>query len=101
MAYYYCENCKELFPDYDVECKTEEDVHWWLDDKPSQTFYFYYCPYCHSEDIAEAPTCEECGDWFLPDELDDDGLCANCREELNRLAAEYLKDERRESEKDA
>ena len=83
MAYYYCKDCGELFPEYDIERKTETEVHWWLDDKPVQTLYYEYCPYCHSDDIAECPTCDECGEYYTPDELDENGLCAECREEAD------------------
>lgn len=34
------------------------------------------CPYCKG-DYEEAFECDECGEWFFDDELDD-GLCADC-----------------------
>lgn len=80
MSYYYCVDCGELFDECEAEAHVVEEVHWWLPDRPTERLYFIACPYCHSEDIEECPTCEECGAWFHPDDLNEDGLCPDCAE---------------------
>lgn len=81
MSYLYCEKCRELFSEDNIHWVVEEEVHWWLDDRPTEQFFFRLCPNCGSEDIEDAPTCKDCGDWFLPEDLDDDGLCIRCKSE--------------------
>lgn len=38
------------------------------------------CPHCRA-DYEEVFECEECGEWFFEDELED-GLCEKCRENM-------------------
>ena len=35
------------------------------------------CPYCGRTDFDEAEQCEECGEWFLPEEINS-GYCNKC-----------------------
>lgn len=80
MGLWYCKECSACFTDEDVAWTCEEEQHTWLDDCPVERFYFRHCPVCGSEDIEECPECEECGGQFHPDDLDENGLCQDCRE---------------------
>lgn len=40
------------------------------------------CPYCQG-DYEEAIKCESCGQYFTLDELDENHLCENCREDTD------------------
>ena len=78
---YYCKDCGELFDEDDI---VEEDesfpVEYW-GSIVTCPCYSSHCPYCNSNDIEEAPKCDKCGEYFSPDDLDEDGLCEDCREE--------------------
>ena len=80
MGLWYCKECSECFTDEDVAWICEEERHTWLDDCPVERLYFRHCPVCGSEDIEECPECESCGGQFHPDDLDENGLCPDCRE---------------------
>ena len=82
-GWYYCSNCKRIFYSDDIVCHVIEDVDYSLCDRPVMRFYEYFCPVCGSEELEECPTCDYCGDCFLPEELDENGLCEECRKEVN------------------
>lgn len=77
--WYFCDDCKAIFMSEDVHVIVHRDVHYWLDDQPVETSYEYLCPECGSPCISEAAYCEECGEVCLPEDLDENWLCAECR----------------------
>ena len=78
---YYCKNCEELF---DKEDAHYEDCGFWCEFWGHDVYkeeYEMQCPYCRSERIEKAYTCDGCGEYFRPYELDGDDLCECCRED--------------------
>lgn len=75
MTKYICPICKEVIYEEELYCK----IH-------SATWYEPACyerrTCCYGTDYEEAWQCEECGEWFTREELDDDFLCEYCREEI-------------------
>ena len=82
--WFYCEDCRALFPEEDVNVSVIYDHHWWLDDCPTETFYLRKCPECGSENVEEAAFCDECGEVCLPEDLDENWLCAECRKKYEQ-----------------
>lgn len=77
---YYCKDCDEFFDEDDAYL---EDVGFWSNFWGHDVYkeeYDMKCPYCHRDNFEEAQTCDKCGEYFRPDELDDDCLCEDCRE---------------------
>ena len=77
---YYCENCDELFDEEDAHY---EDCGFYTEvwgHQEYQEFWELQCPYCRSTELEEATTCSCCGEYFKPNELDDDCLCEDCRQ---------------------
>lgn len=72
----YCRHCGEPFDDHDV-VKTKE----YLTDDPRDWVLNYECPFCHSDDLEEADSCERCGK-VLPIEDLRDGICDDCIDDL-------------------
>ena len=68
-----------LFPEDDVHVERVNNVHWWLDDRPVESWVELSCPYCGSQDFVEPSVCEECGEAFPPRELNAEGVCKECR----------------------
>ena len=58
------------------------EVHPELDGSPTEWIGERRCIYCGSDDLEEAAECSECGELFPESELDDEGLCADCRREM-------------------
>ena len=77
---YYCKECKELIEEDELE---EKDEGYYTEFWGSKVYHSYittHCPYCGSEKIEEAPQCEECGEYFVPNECFD-CICKDCYEE--------------------
>ena len=71
---YKCLECGHIFEDGEKKHLVEHYEYW---GQPcSETIYV--CPICNGN-YEEAETCEECGGYFLADELED-GLCEKCRD---------------------
>lgn len=68
---YKCHSCGEVFEYAD----TYKERHPYGMSYAEETIYI--CPYCKDASVDEAYMCEECGEWFLREELDD-GLCEDC-----------------------
>lgn len=75
----YCEACRSLFPHPAVI--REREYHYELDGAPCEFLYMRVCPECGSHDIDDCPSCDACGMEVLPEDLDADGLCPDCRAE--------------------
>lgn len=73
----YCEACRSLFPEPAVI--RDREYHWELDGAPCEFLYMRVCPECGSHDIDDCPSCDACGMEVLPEDLDADGLCPDCR----------------------
>ena len=81
---YYCYDCGSLIDEDELLTKTEEYNR-------GEFVDYAVCPYCGSEEVDEAKTCELCGEAFSPDKLGD--YCEDCEIELNayfRLSVEAL-----------
>ena len=70
---YYCNDCCEIFDE--SEADSRETV---LGDSMPPGTRVALCPYCGSDDLEEADTCERCGTPIPPDEH----LCDDCRDDL-------------------
>ena len=46
------------------------------------------CPNCHG-DYAEAVMCQKCGEYVPEDEIDQYGICDDCREKENEEFEEF------------
>ena len=73
MSYYYCCDCDEIFNEAEADSRPAE-----LEDGRPQGTRIMLCPYCGSEELEEAGTCERCGAPILPDEH----LCQDCEDDL-------------------
>lgn len=81
MSVKYCKHCGAIFDEEDADLV---DVGFWCEFWGHDVYnkeYELHCPDCGSEDIDDAEECEECRDYFTPDELDEDGLCPCCHED--------------------
>ena len=70
---YKCRRCGEVFEEDEI--RESVTYHPWRDGEADEVFE--ECPYCGDGDFDEAEQCEECGEWFLRDELHD-GRCDEC-----------------------
>ena len=80
MEYFYCPDCESFMDENEALCFTPE-VHTELDEKPVEWVSNLRCIYCNGEHLEDAGECEECGELFRSSELDENGLCPDCREE--------------------
>lgn len=71
--YYYCNDCNEIMSDSELDSRPCE-----LGDSLPPGSRVGICPYCGSEDLVEASTCDRCGTPIPPDEH----LCDNCEGDL-------------------
>ena len=83
VSYWYCQRCRGIIAQEDLNFAWEEELHYWLDDCPVETYVTAHCPCCGSEEIDEAEYCEVCGEPFAPEDLED-GICKECMEKENR-----------------
>ena len=66
---FICFNCGEVFDEPAVKpCRTGEYDH------------YNVCPFCGHDEYDGAEMCDECGDYFPVDELNN-GVCHTCRKE--------------------
>ena len=82
----YCSDCGEYMYGEEARCLIREP-HPELDGCPMETMAVLRCPYCGSDDLQEAPACEDCGEQFPESELRD-GLCPDCYERREKEDAE-------------
>lgn len=85
--YNYCRECGEFFkePNYRHEKELHTEVGAYEEwDVPT-------CPFCGSEDLEDAYTCECCGE---PHSLDPYGLCKECEAELRNAVMDIASDMR-------
>ena len=80
VGYLYCRDCGEYMDEVEALRFTPE-VHDELEGKPTEWIGERRCIYCGSDDLEEAAECQECGELFPESELDDDGLCEDCRKD--------------------
>lgn len=78
IGYLMCRECQE-FMDEEEAVQFYPETHYELDDHPTEWIGERRCIYCGSDDLEEAAECQECGELFPVSELDDEGLCADCR----------------------
>lgn len=71
--FFYCEECCEIFSDEEAEHRDAE-----LGDSVPKGTKIAICPYCGSDDLIEADTCERCGTPIVPGEH----LCDGCEGDL-------------------
>lgn len=79
-----CKNCGEVFSDDNIkrEYSTYGDIYGLEQGLGNDTpTTIYHCPNCNSIEIEDAKTCEECGEWFLEEELNENDLCKDCRKD--------------------
>ena len=72
-----CLECGKVFED--------SEISHWKEDRGEYCGERAYenvsgCPYCKG-DFREAIKCESCGEYFTLDELDENHLCEDCRED--------------------
>ena len=69
----YCNDCNELFLDSEAESRPTV-----LEDGKPPWERVMLCPFCGSEDLDEADSCERCGEPIPPGEH----LCECCEDDL-------------------
>lgn len=72
-----CCECGKVFEDGEVARWREDRGEFW-GFKSYETMTG--CPSCRGE-YEEAEMCENCGEYFFEDELDENHLCEDCRED--------------------
>lgn len=83
---YACNQCKELFEKEDALVKhtTYESLYGVTGQFANYTpLTLYYCPHCYSEEFDEAIECQECGDYYHKENIEED-LCEDCTAQLRR-----------------
>lgn len=81
MSVKYCKDCKAVFDEEDANVR---DCGFYTEFWGRQVYKKeekIECPDCNSTDIDDAQKCRNCGEYFPPDELDEDGLCPCCIED--------------------
>ena len=73
---YICERCKRHFNSEDANTRTECIGEFW--GTPAYEDYDC-CPYCGSDELAEAVACEICGKFHYEEDLNG-GVCKSCIE---------------------
>lgn len=73
-----CENCGRIFDDTELDYKHTEEYG-----------RISVCPYCGSEEISGAKTCNCCGLWVTDEEFEE-GLCTSCASKTMKLFRELL-----------
>lgn len=77
---YYCKDCGEVFSEPETKTETWYEEVWGAMQPFSETIC--KCPHCGSEDIDDAVSCDNCGEYFNPNDLDENCYCKACAEEL-------------------
>jgi hypothetical protein len=72
-----CLECGKVFEDYEVDHWREGRGEFW---GVPVTVDVSGCPWCRGV-CEEAHECESCGKYFTLDELDENHLCEDCRED--------------------
>lgn len=76
---YYCENCKSVFDEEDLE-----DCYETVTTDPYPMGYSYaVCPYCHSDDFCNAVQCDGCGEYIVGEYIklyNKECYCEDCYE---------------------
>lgn len=74
-----CLECGKTFEDSEIAHWQESRGEFW---GVPCTETVSGCPHCRG-DYEKAVMCENCGEWFLEDELDENYLCEDCREDID------------------
>ena len=82
---FYCNNCNEIFAESEARGRKPR-----LEDSMSPWEWIAICPYCGSEELGEAGTCERCGEPIPPDEH----LCECCHDDLYGIVDTAIKEAR-------
>lgn len=101
MRQHICLRCGTVSEEHDA-LRFFPEVHDELPEKPTEWMARLCCPECGSEDLEEAELCDECGEYFLRSELDENDLCPACREKIeaeNEIAPQVLQHLRSEEER--
>jgi DNA-directed RNA polymerase subunit RPC12/RpoP len=72
-----CLECGKTFEDDEIECWQESRGEFWGEPAYEN---MSGCPHCGGA-YEEAYECENCGEYFTLDELDENHLCEDCRED--------------------
>ena len=80
---YRCIECGQVFDEPDT-WKEDRGEFWGVSCSETMSG----CPECQG-DYEEVFECEECGEWFFEDELED-GLCEKCAEERLEFKEKWL-----------
>lgn len=70
---YKCRYCGEVFEEDEI--RESVTSHPWRDGEADEVFE--ECPHCGGGDFEEAEQCNECGEWFLPEEMHGE-YCTGC-----------------------
>lgn len=71
---FYCNNCNEIFAESEARGRKPR-----LEDSMSPWEWIAICPYCGSEELEEAGTCERCGEPIPPGHY----YCEACNDDLH------------------
>ena len=74
-----CLECGKVFEDDEIAHWQESRGEFW--GEPAYETV-WGCPHCQG-DCSEAIKCESCGGYFTLDELDENHLCEDCREDTD------------------
>ena len=77
MSKLKCLECGNVFDDDEISYWSESRGEFWGEPCSEE---MSGCPYCGG-DYEDAYECEECGEYFTLDELDENHLCEDCRED--------------------
>lgn len=80
MSKLKCLECGNVFDDDEISYWSESRGEFWGEPCSEE---MSGCPHCGSGDYEDAYECEECGEYFTLDELDENHLCEDCREDTD------------------
>lgn len=90
---WYCENCGEFFDELDIVTETTWSNSNYIGHGGDFPETESYCPYCHSDAIAEAEKCDCCGDAVKKTRyVGDVQICDDCYEELRKHMKAIVED---------
>ena len=97
MRFYHCIRCDSLMDEYEATSSRIE-YHPEVDSRRYEIVSELRCIYCNSYDLEEADECDECGNLFPKDELDENWLCPECSKKETRpcVSGTWTGDEKEE-----
>ena len=81
MDRFICENCGSTFSDPIIHKVSDIELPYQIET--------YHCPFCGSEDYADAVECDTCGLYF-PRYKTTEGTCNSCIDESIRQMHQYM-----------